>query len=287
MSICRRGSVLGLMSCFALAGLSPVSGHAVESVQACPETVVLAARGSDQNEEYGEYFGPQRYSANAELSNGYEGPNFTALFHSVEQRHPGTMDSVYVLALDDEAYPANMDLPPLAEEGENISAIEMVQRAVGITQQYPIGELLHSVAFGLVDSLRVGVTNASKVVEEYEAATGCKPRYVVAGFSQGALITTSVEKYLADTGRLHGAVTIGNPLHKYPWMMERAVLPEDKRVDYCLDGDFVCDFSLEAANDALSTKAEKHASYFLNELSEQDIRVIDEVAALLSDGAGA
>ena len=89
------GSVLGLMSCFALAGLSPVSGHAVESVQSCPETVVLAARGSDQNEEYGEYFGPQRYSENAELSNGYEGLNFTALFHSVEQRHPGTMDSEY------------------------------------------------------------------------------------------------------------------------------------------------------------------------------------------------
>ena len=110
---------------------------------------------------------------------------------------------------------------------------------------------------------------------------------MVAGFSQGALITTSVEKYLADTERLYGAVTIGNPLHKYPWVMERAAMPESKRVDYCLDGDFVCDFSLEAANDALSTKAEKHASYFLNELSEQDIRVIDEVAELLSDGAGA
>src|SRR5699024_12037449 len=35
----------------------------------------------------------------------------------------------------------------LAEEGENIGPIEMVQRAVGIVQQYPLGELLHSVAF--------------------------------------------------------------------------------------------------------------------------------------------
>ena len=101
------------------------------------------------------------------------------------------------------------------------------------------------------------------------------------------MITTSVEKYLADTGRLAGAVTIGNPLHKYPWVLNRAELPEGKRVDYCLNGDFVCDFSLEAANDALSTKAEKHASYFLNELTVQDIRVIDEVAAMLSDDAGA
>lgn len=65
---------------------------------------------------------------------------------------------------------------------------------------------------------------------------------------------------------VNGAVTI-NPLHKYPWMMGRAALPE---------GDFVCDFSLEAANDALSTKAENHASYFLNEMTAQDIRVVDE-----------
>ncbi|WP_301206277.1 cutinase family protein [Corynebacterium stationis] len=265
-----------------LAGLTPAAGHAKVQEQICPVTVMLAARGSDQNEEYGEYFGPQLYSENSAPSNGYEGPNFTAMFHQLEQRHPGTMDSVYVLALDDEAYPAAMGLPPLAEEGENIGLIELVQRAVGIVQQYPIHDLIHSVAFGFIDSVRSGMSNAPKVVEEYEATTGCKPNYVVAGFSQGALVTTSVEKYLANTGRLEGAVTIGNPLHKYPWAMERAALPEGRRVDYCLNGDFVCDFSLEAASDALSTKAEVHASYFLNEPTAQDVRVIDAVAGLLN-----
>lgn len=274
--------VFSVIAGFVLAGLAPVTAHAASFGQTCPDTVVLAARGSDQNEENGEYFGPQRYSENAEPSNGYEGPNFAALFHQVEQRHPGTMDSVYVLALDEDAYPANMDLPPLAEEGENIGSIEMVQRAVGIVQQYPLGELLHSVAFGAIDSLRSGVNNAPTVVEDYEAMTGCSPRYVVAGYSQGALVTTSVEKYLADTGRLEGAVTIGNPLYKYPQAMGRAALPEDKRVDYCLAGDFVCDFSLEAANDALSNKAERHASYFLNEPTAQDIQIIDAVAGLLN-----
>lgn len=248
----------------------------------CPDTVVLAARGSDQNEEFGEYFGPQLYSKYAEPSNGFEGHNFTALFHQVEHRHPGTMDSVYVLALDDDAYPAAMGLPPLAEEGENIGPIEMVQRAVGIAQENPIHEMLHSVAHGFVKSVRSGMSNAPKVVANYEATTGCNPRFVVAGYSQGALVTTSVEKYLANTGRLEGAVTIGNPLHKYPWVMERAALPEGKRVDYCLRGDFVCDFSLEAASDALSTKAERHASYFLNEPTARDIRVIDAVAELLN-----
>ena len=144
----RRGSVFGFISCLLLAGLTPAAGHAKVQEQICPDTVVLAARGSDQNEEHGEYFGPQLYSERSEPSNGYEGPNFTAMFHQVEQSHPGTMDSVYVLALDDEAYPAAMGLPPLAEEGENLGPIKLVQRAVGIVQQYPIHEMIHSVAFG-------------------------------------------------------------------------------------------------------------------------------------------
>src|SRR5690625_6355506 len=117
--ICR-GSVFGFISCLLLAGLTQAPGHAAALEQTCPVTVVLAARGSDQNEEYGEHFGPQLYSENSEPSNGYEGTNFTALFHQVEQRHPGTMDSVYVLELDDEAYPAAMGLLPLAEEGGDI-----------------------------------------------------------------------------------------------------------------------------------------------------------------------
>src|SRR5690625_1593041 len=248
----RRGSVFGVISCFVLAGITaPAPGHAAALEQTCPDTVVLAARGSDQNEEYGEYFGPQLYSENSEPSNGYEGPNFTALFHQVEQRHPGTMDSVYVLALDVDAYPASMDLPPLAEESENIGPIELVQRAVGIVQQHPVHEMIHSVTFGFIDSVRSGMSNAPKVVEEYEATTGCSPRYVVAGFSQGALVTTSVEKYLANTGRLKGAVTIGNPLHKYPWAMERAALPECRRVAYWLNCDVVCELFFDGGRAAL------------------------------------
>src|SRR5699024_6051635 len=112
MSRIRWGRVFGVISCLLVAGLTPAAGHAKDQEQTCPDTVILAARGSDQNEEYGEFFGPQLYSEHAEPSNGYEGPNFTAMFHQLEQRHPGTMDSVYVLALDDEAYPAAMGLPP-------------------------------------------------------------------------------------------------------------------------------------------------------------------------------
>ena len=282
----RALKVFGFLSLFALAGVAPASAHAptthAPTAQNCPATVVLAARGSDQNEDKGEYFGPQRYSDNAAESNGFEGPNFTALFHQIEQRHPGTMDDVFVLALDDKAYPAQMNLPPLAQEGEQLTPAETLQRAIKIVQQHPIHEMLYSVTFGLADSLRTGMSNAPKVVDNYEATTGCAPRYVTAGYSQGALVTTSVEKYLADTGRLAGAVTIGNPLHKYPQLMHRAALPNNKRVDYCLSGDFVCDFSVQAASNALATKAELHASYFLNEPTAQDIHVIDSVAGLLN-----
>lgn len=251
-------------------------------VDTCPETTVLVARGSDQNEEQGEYVGPQRYSARAPESTGFEGRNFAALFHQVEQRHPGAMDGVYVLALDPEAYPAAMNLPPLAQEGEELSPRDVVRRIMEILQQSPIGDLAYSVTLGVVDSLRTGVRNAPKVVEDYEATTGCRPRWVAAGYSQGALVTTSVESYLADTGRLHAVLTFGNPLHQVPWAQNRAGLPEHRVVDYCLDGDFVCDFSVEAANRALATKAKRHASYFLGEPTEQDVQVIDAVAGILT-----
>ena len=250
-------------------------------VEACPDTVVLVARGSDQNEEQGEYVGPQRYSERAPESTGFEGRNFAALFHKVEQRHPGTMEGVYVLALDSEAYPAAMNLPPLAQEGEDLSPLQLMQRAFGILQQHSLGEMAYSVTFGAIDSLRTGARNAPKVVDNYETTTGCHPRWVAAGYSQGALVATSVEGYLAETGRLHAMLTFGNPLHQVPWAKNRAGLPGNRSVDYCLDGDFVCDFSLGAANRALATKAERHASYFLGESSEQDVQVIDAVAGIL------
>ncbi|MDO5031082.1 cutinase family protein [Corynebacterium sp.] len=249
-----------------------------DASEQCPAVVVLAARGSDQNEEQGEYFGPQRYSENSQPSNGFEGPNFSAFFRQVEQRHPGTMDNVFVLAMDDQAYPATVGLPPLAKEGEELSPQQILQRLVEIVQNYPVGQLLYNSTFGFFDSVRAGMGNAPKVVEEYEKATGCRPRYITAGFSQGAIVSTSVEKYLADTGRLEAAVNIGNPLHKHPWVIQRAALPADKRVDYCLSGDFVCDLTPAAAADALATKAERHASYFREDPTAEDAAVVDTFA---------
>ncbi len=244
--------------------------------------VVLAARGSDQNEEYGEYFGPQRYSDVSQPSNGHEGPNISALLHQVEQRHPGTMDDVYVRALDPEEYPASMDLPAIAEEGENLNPLQVLQRLGEILRDYPLGDLVYSVTLGVVDSLRTGVASAPRVVAEYEQSTGCSPQYVLAGYSQGALVTASIEKQLAQEGKLAGVITMGNPVGQLPWRSWQGELPPERRVDYCLDGDVVCDFSLQAASDALATKMETHASYFLGEPTANDVVVIDAVAGILS-----
>lgn len=277
LSLAIATTVLG-----AAASVMSAPAASAGGVETCPETVVLVARGSDQNEEQGEYVGPQRYSEQAPESTGFEGRNFAALFHQVEQRHPGAMDGVYVLALDPEAYPAAMNLPPLAQEGEDLSPLQLVQRTLGILQQHSLGEMAYSVTLGAIDSLRTGARNAPKVVDNYEATTGCDPQWVAAGYSQGALVATSVEGYLAETGRLHAMLTFGNPLHQVPWAKNRAGLPGNRFVDYCLDGDFVCDFSLDAANRALATKAERHASYFLGEPSGQDVQVIDAVAGILT-----
>ncbi|MCZ9296044.1 cutinase family protein [Corynebacterium yonathiae] len=256
----------------------------------CPEFVVLAARGSDQNEEYGEYFGPQQYSPHAAPSNGYEGANLSALFHLVEKRHPGTMDRVHVLALDPQAYPASMNLPPLAQEGEQLNPLQLIRRLGGVVMEYPLHELAYSVTVGFVHSLRTGMANAPRVVEKYERETGCQPRYITAGYSQGAIVATSAERYLAQRGKLAGAVYLGNPLSRphgmAGWLpqhllLQPAALPDSRRLNYCLDGDFVCDLNLASAHDALATKAARHASYFV-EPSLGDAAFADSLATLLT-----
>lgn len=268
--------------------------------ETCPDYVFLAARGSDQNKEYGEYFGPQRYSEQGAESNGYEGPNLAGLFHLVEQRHPGAMDNAYVLALDADAYPASMNLPPLAQEGENLRPLQLMRRLGGVLLEHPLHELVYQVTVGFVQSLRSGMNNVPRVVERYEEETGCSPRYIAAGYSQGAIIATSAERYFSSQGKLAGAIYLGNPLRRPGGMAgpvprylipQSDALPADRRIDYCLAGDFVCDLSLRNAKDALVTKAAHHASYFRDSqgdvaVEQDNARVADTVAGWLKSPAG-
>lgn len=278
----------------AVAGAQPVASAATTAASAaddCPAVVVVAARGSDQNPEEGEYLGGQRYADSAPWeSNGWEGRNWISFFHFVQAHSQASgqsvMDDVFVLGLDESAYPATMQLPPLAEEGEELDAFQMSSRVGEIVRTHRIDKLVRSVTIGALDSIQEGRANAPGVVADYEARTGCAPQYVIAGYSQGAIVGTSLERHLAATGRLAGVMYLGNPLlrpnsggtvlgnpvrggglaevaprHFRP---QPAALPKEKRVNYCLRGDFSCDLTGQSALEALSDKAERHASYFLD-----------------------
>lgn len=318
------GAGLGLGLCLSLSLslaatflTAPAAGASESS--SCPAVVVVAARGSDENAKQNEHVGPQIYAEGGRQSNGFEGPTLSRLLHFAEQRHveqagQSLMRDVYVLGLDEKAYPAKMELPPLAQEGEQLSPMEIPARLLSILRQRPLGELVFSVTFGALDSLRAGQENAPGVVDAYERESGCTPRYIIVGYSQGAVIGTALERHLAATGRLIGVMYLGNPLLApgagggrvigapshgrgmvggipVPGIPRPVELDSGRRVNYCLRSDFVCDFDLPAAQDALSNKARRHASYFrgatAGAATADDAAVADTFATWVTGANGA
>lgn len=125
-----------------------VSASPIASWPQCPEVAIVAARGSEQNDD----ITPTRYSATAPTefsSNGYEAENIQGLLHLVERRYSQThhgasvMDSVAVLALDAQAFPAQMYLPRLGEEGEELPPGELATRVAEILSNVPFPELVN------------------------------------------------------------------------------------------------------------------------------------------------
>lgn len=265
---------------------------AVEGSGECPAVVVVAARGSDQDVEHGEYPGPQTYSPAQPPSNGWEGPNFAAFFHFVQEEY-GAMDKVFVLGLDKENYPATMGLPPLARRGEDLTPMQIAQRLGAVLRAQSVDDIVRKFAIGVYNSVRTGNLRAPQVIEAWEAKTGCAPDYVVAGYSQGAIISTNLERYLAGRGRLLGAITIGNPLAPHgilqfaPDTVAGVQLKSQpvatRRIDYCQPGDFVCDLSPQSAADALGDKAQRHASYFLTSISAPERQAAAAFAGWVGD----
>lgn len=247
--------------------------------EACPQVVAIAARGSDQNADKGEFVGPQRYGART--STGYEGKNLAGFFHLVDARHPGLMDDVYVLALDEQTYPAAMGLPPLAQEGEDLTPPMVAQRLVNILTTYSLPDLARRATVGVVESVWYGMHRAPEAVAEYERTSGCRPRYIAVGYSQGVVVNKGLERQIP----LGGAVAIGNPLQPGTGMVSWLPLPgaDLKRVSYCLDIDFVCRLNGENAMRAAETKARDHASYFVQPRAE-DEKIADTFAEWVRSG---
>lgn len=265
----------------------------------CPAVTVLAARGSEQDEG----LTPTRYSDSAPwVSNGFEAQTLRDFLHLAEQRHlAGTGESlmaqVDVLALDDTVYPAALPLPALAEEGEELALDETAQRVRELLSQTPAHEIAGDAARATAASVDSGIRGTGDVIAEYEAATGCQPDYILLGYSQGAVVLTAQEQELYESGRLRGAIYLGNPLlpagdpstvgqgrsggllgPAAEWVLPTA--PIQNRLNYCLAGDVVCAPTVENAAGALGDGGGVHATYFLaEEFSADDQAVADTFAS--------
>ncbi|MBC3185068.1 cutinase family protein [Corynebacterium sp. zg-331] len=283
-----------LSSAFAafLATAASITGAATaravsEEQTQCPAVTVIAARGSEQNEN----LEPTRYSPEAAwVSNGYEEENIRAFLQFSEQRYrqrtgQSLMRDVQVLALDASVYPAALHLPRLAEVGENMTALETLRRLGRLLQETPAHEIAWNAVRGFSDSLVRGTLGVDDVIFGYEAESGCQPRYVFFGYSQGAVVLSARERDInnATRGRVAGTLYIGNPLLAGgdPSLVgdpkigvglvglsplnsrTLAAVDERHRLNYCLRDDFVCDAGVESAAKAFSGGGGVHALYFL------------------------
>lgn len=231
---------------------SLLSVPAAVADERCPEVVVIAARGSGQNG--GSQWEPTQYGASQWVSNGREGSTLRTFLHYADGVHQGDtghslFGGVQVIGVDEHAYPARFP-------ENNFHQPNNVPEAIG---EFTTKVLPQAQSF--LESVSLGRAGAEGTVRAYEATTGCAPKYLLLGFSQGAAVITNLETTLAGEGRLAGAVYLGSPYTSAddPHRMGSglsgngmlAATPEnasrlrsnDKRLEYCVQGDVWCDFN--------------------------------------------
>ncbi|AWB84505.1 hypothetical protein [Corynebacterium liangguodongii] len=297
----RATTALLAVAAAATATLSPLAAQPEANAQErCPAVAVVAARGSGQNTQVI----PTRYANGAAwTSNGWEGETIRAFLQKAESRYSAThggasvMNDVEVIGLEPRYYPAvfpQYDTPEIA-----IPAT--IAQAVGLAAQYTVPMLQTARRAGaeFLDSVNVGRVGVMRAINDYEASTGCRPGYILVGFSQGAMVVLEHEKELAARGQLAGAVYLGNPntaagdpatvgiqggvggiLGALPFNSKTAAATPN-RVNYCLPLDGVCDISvatlrgLEGGNN--------HGRYFLapspwdDQVADSFGRFVDQV----------
>lgn len=249
----------------------------------CPTVVALAARGSEQNSQ----IRPTRYSPQSPwTSNGFEEKNLRAFFGRLEQYQLKTtgasvMDDVFVLGLNNVDYPASL---PLSSQGS--SAIE----------------------FGTSSSS--GREHLISIIDRFEAESGCKPGYLLVGYSQGALVIADQEEELIARDQYVGSVYIANPNLRSddPTVVGHqpttgGILSSLENPDiamhtinYCLPGDIFCDRSFEqfsasgssVAGAQLSTGNSRvgriHLQYFVTE-QPWDEEIFAEVGSWIKEAS--
>lgn len=255
------------------------------SKERCPETVLVVARGTYQNE----ILDPLYYSPSQPPSNGWEGKNLRGLIEYASEIYTQeTGQNLYqntrIEALSPELYPAEIPVPDIAEEGENLTPLEFFRRVFGVLKTDPLGTIVYEAISGFLRSVQTTNIGIPLWQEDFEQRSGCEPEYVLLGYSQGALALQRAEKHFYDTGRLRGVLYMGDPyadnlnpayaatvygaptsplgiLGWEPWVARpwRAPVP---RANLCEANDFVCDTSLASISQSLVSGGGVHADYF-------------------------
>lgn len=277
--------------------------QAAEARDRCPAVAVITARGSGQNDQIHR----TRYSDQAPwVSNGWEGQTIRAFLHHAENRYRAThggaslMRDVEVLGLEPKYYPAvypDYDVPEVA-----IPATVLQGALIALEYAVPALRTAKRAALEFTDSVQVGRTGVMQQVNDYEAATGCHPGYILVGYSQGAMILLEHERELARRGQLAGVVYFGNPntaagdwstvgvegggaggmLGFLPFNTRTAARTPN-RVNYCLPLDGVCDLSVQTLAGSAQFNGGNHGRYFIwpsqwdNQVSDSFGRFVDQV----------
>lgn len=280
--IALRRRALTVILAFVLAVTATVVPAAPKRAEAraCPAVAVIAARGSGQPNS-----GRTSYAQSPWVSNGWEGDHIRAFLRTSESRYRAThngkslMNSVEVLGLGPEYYPAfapeyRGTVPALPR------TLAQTLNLVGI-YALPLLNMGVQAARDFLGSLGTGRAGVIRQIDNYQRATGCRPQYVVVGFSQGAMVMQDAEREIARRGQLAGAVYLGNPMTApgdpatvgvagggagglVGWapLNSKTAAATRNRANYCLPLDGVCDASLATLR-ASEASGGSHGRYFL------------------------
>lgn len=279
---------------------SPTPAHAQ---QRCPAVAVIAARGSGQNSQiYRTSYSPEA----PWVSNGWEGETIRAFLRHAENRYRAThggvslMKDVEVIGLEPRYYPAAY--PEYTAPTIPSTATVLQAMMIGLEYAIPALRMARGAADEFTASVRTGRSGVIRQINDYEAVTGCRPSYVLSGFSQGAMILLEHERTLARRGQLAGAVYFGNPntaagdpatvgvagggaggmLGWLPFN-SRTAAGTHNRVNYCLPLDGVCDLSVQTLQGSAAHNGGNHGRYYLwpsqwdNQVSDAFGRFVDQV----------
>lgn len=243
-----------------------------ETPTPCPAVVVLAARGSSETRWLDETLPPEPWTFTQPDRQGWEGKALHFMYRHIDSYARSTYDidpfaQVSFLPLD-EGYPA---VPVLGSDA-GYGSIPF--------------DRMHK-------SSQLGSDNALHTIDDYEAASACHPKYLLTGYSQGALALQPIEVELEQRGQFAGVIYLGSPVkvHADPrshfigtdlrdgvmvldpdLLAPAAQIAQAHRTEYCIETDFVCNFDQHNSENFVLGFGGDHKDYFKGPASTQEQR---------------